>query len=255
MLNRWAFGSARQVIAISQRTRQLMVDADIPASKIVVVPCGADAGLFYPGLQTDRLRARLGIGGSRVILTVGQLSERKAQDVVIRALPRVLQAHPHVVYVMVGLPTRRTELERLARDLGVGECLVFAGVVPTDELPYYYNLADLFVLPSRTARGQVEGYGIVAAEAALCSVPVVVSRDSGFAEAATDGESASPPRWGLVTPDDAFEMADVIVRLLGDDALSADMGGAGRRYILDTATWARRMERYRDILEREARGA
>lgn len=249
-LNRWAFGRARKVIAISKHTQDLIAGAGIDAGQVVVVPCGADASRYRPGLETGELRARLGLGSrtlrpaSRVLLTVGQLSERKAQDVVIRALPEVLRFCPDVTYVLAGLPTRRKEMERLAADLGVQEHVIVTGIVPADELAVYYNLADVFVLVSRrTARGEVEGYGIVVAEAALCGVPSVVSAACGVAESiAADGAAL------VVEPDNPPATARAILQLLTDDALRVEMGRSARRFALETSTWAQQMSRYDEIL-------
>lgn len=255
-LTRWAYRRARHTIAISQYTRKLMADAGIggvlgaDGNDVTLVPCGADARRFKPGLETGELRERFGIGERRVLLTVGQLSERKAQDVVIRALPAVLQEHPELIYVLVGLPTRAQELERLAQELGVWEHVLLAGAVPADDLPLYYNLADLFVLVSRRARdGSVEGYGIVVAEAALCGVPAVVSRGCGLEEAVIEEQTAL-----LVEPDDPGATAAAIRRLLADDPRRQEMGKAARGYVLETGTWAQRVAVYDRVMRRVAGG-
>jgi phosphatidylinositol alpha-1,6-mannosyltransferase len=254
-LNRWAFGKARHRIAISEFTRQLMVSAGIgetsvaDAGGITLVPCGADDRRFRPGIDSRELRERLGIGGRRVLLTVGQLSERKAQDVVVQALPAILMEHPDLAYVMVGLPTRAQELDRLAVELGVSDHVLLAGAVSIDDLPLFYNLADLFVLVSRRAKnGAVEGYGIVVAEAALCGVPAVVSSGCGLEEAVLENRTAL-----LVEPDDPGATADAIVRLLSDASLRRRMGEAARQYVLDTGTWAQRVAVYDRILRRVVR--
>jgi phosphatidylinositol alpha-1,6-mannosyltransferase len=250
LLTRWAYQRARHTVYISRYTRALMAAAGIdhaPAAgrgAMTLVPCGADARRFRPGLGTQALRERLGIGDRRVLLTVGQLSERKAQDVVIRALPAILEDHPDVVYAMVGLPTRRLALERLAAELGVGDHVLFAGAVGREELPRYYNLADLFVLVSRRAAdGNVEGYGIVVAEAALCGVPAVVSRGCGLAEAVVDGQTGV-----LVESDDPRATAAAVRRILSDEGLRREMGQAARGRALATGTWAQRVAVYDDIL-------
>jgi phosphatidylinositol alpha-1,6-mannosyltransferase len=183
-------------------------------------------------------------------LTVGQLSERKAQDVVIRALPAILTKHPDVIYVLVGLPTRAQELERLAQDLGVREHVLITGTVPVDDLVLYYNLADLFVLVSRrTEGGNVEGYGIVVSEAALCGVPAVVSSGCGLEEAVLGGRTAL-----LVEPDDPRATAAAILSLLSDDSARREMGAAARERVLETGTWAQRAAVYGRILRRVVGG-
>ncbi len=248
-MNKWAFGRAHHRLVISRYTQQLMEEAGIGGA-MTLVPCGADALRYRPGLTTRDLRAMLEIGEKSVLLTVGQLSKRKAQDVVIRALPAVLAEYPELIYVMVGLPTRMRELKQLAQELEIRAHIRFVGAVPTDELPFYYKLADLFVLVSRrTEDGDVEGYGIVVAEAALCGVPAVVSRGCGLEEAVLEDRTAL-----LVDADDPDATAVAILRLLSDERLRKKMGGMARRYMLEKGTWAQRVALYDRALKRVVGG-
>jgi phosphatidylinositol alpha-1,6-mannosyltransferase len=190
------------------------------------------------------LRNHLRLGRSKVILTVGHVSKRKAQDVVIKALPRILQDCPNVKYLIVGLPIRREELKQLAKGLGVGDHVVFLGQVSQEELPYFYNLADVFVLVSRRTASQVEGYGIVTVEAALCGTPAVVSRNCGLEEAVVENETAF-----VVNPDDPEATAAAITQLLTDDDLRSRMGQAALHHAVEDATWEKRMREYDAILQ------
>ncbi len=240
-LTRRALESAAAVIAVSDYTAGLIRAAARPR-RLVVVPNAADGDRFRPGLDTSALRRRWGVGGP-VILTVGRVSERKAQDVVIRALPRILARHPDATYVMAGLPTLQPTYEALAHELGVAGRVRFAGLVADDDLPAAYNLADVFVLVSRrTAGGDVEGYGIVVQEAALCGAPAVVSRDCGLTEAIREGET------GLsVPPDDPEATAEAILALLDDDDRRRAMGRRAREWAT-TATWSERISQYDQVL-------
>lgn len=242
-LTRWAYGRAGRVVAISRYVRELAGSAGISLERIDVVHCGADADMYRPGLSTEVLREHLGLGAGRLILTVGQLSRRKAQDTVIRALPQLTRDFGDVTYLVVGLPTRRTDLERLAAELDVEDRVRFLGQVPQQQLPLVYNLADVFVLVSRPTMGEVEGYGIVVAEAALCGVPAVVSRNSGLVEAVVENETGL-----IVPPDDPDATAEAIARLLSDDGLRRRMGSTARRHALQSATWERQVRAYDDIL-------
>lgn len=245
LLTRWAFGYARHLVAISNYTQRLMAATGIDVSQTDIIPPGADASLYRPDLQTASLRKQLGLDDKHIILTVGQVSERKAQDTVIRALPQILESCLDVHYLVAGLGTRRPELERLADNLGVGNHVTFLGKVSKDLLPYLYNLADVFVLVSRPAGNEVEGFGIVAVEAALCATPAVVSRDCGLVEAVIEDETAL-----VVEPDDPMGTAQAIARLLLNDDLRAKMGQAAYRYAIANATLERRLQIYDDILRR-----
>lgn len=237
-LTRRALGGAATVIAVSDYTAGLIRTAAQPR-RLVVIPNAADASRFQPGIDASGLRRRWHLGDGPVLLTVGQVSERKAQDTVIRALPRVLAQHPNATYVMVGLPRQETAFGALAAELGVSERVRFAGLVDDDELAAVYNLADVFVLMSRrTAGGDVEGYGIVVQEAALCGVPAVVSRDCGLEEAIRDGETGlSAP------PDDPAATAEAILSLLNNPDRCRAMGRRARETAL-AATWAERVAAY-----------
>ncbi|HEX2205699.1 MAG TPA: glycosyltransferase family 4 protein [Longimicrobium sp.] len=230
-----ALRAADAVISVSRYTAGLVRETAGPPRREVVIPNGADGERFHPGLDAGALRERLGLAGRRVILTVGRVCERKAQDVVIRALPEVARRVPGAVYLMAGLPERQRELAALAEELAVADRVRFAGPVPAAELPLYFNLADVFILPSRRARdGDVEGYGIAAVEAGLCGVPAVVSDSGGLPEAVRDGET------GIVVPtDDPAATAGALLRLLEDEPARE-------------GTWAHRMAEYDRVLREVA---
>ena len=244
-LSKWSFGRAGKVICISRYTKGLALAFGIAESRIAVILPAADAHRFDSGLETAKLRENLGLKNSKVILTVGQVSERKAQDVLIQALPQIKEVVPESVYLIVGLPSKRERMERLADALGVSECIKFTGVVSREELPLYYNLADVFVLVSRSvAGGEVEGFGISVLEAALCGKPAVVSGETGLEEAVIPGET------GLVVPQsDPEATARAVVQLLLDDELRANLGIQAREHALQSATWELRGLEYEAVVK------
>ncbi|MCB0031030.1 MAG: glycosyltransferase family 4 protein, partial [Anaerolineales bacterium] len=132
-LTRQAVRRADEMVAVSRYTARLV--ADERPNPIPVIPNGADAKRFRPDLPTAPLRHELGLDGRQILLTVGHVSERKAQDIVIRALPAVLTQCPDAVYLIAGLPTRQAALQKLATELHVAEHVIFAGMVPPEQLP------------------------------------------------------------------------------------------------------------------------
>lgn len=244
-LTRRAIAGAEAVVAVSDYTAGLVRAAGRPR-RLVVIPNAADGERFRPIAPVPHLPYHTALNLSpnrRVLLTVGRVGERKAQDVVIRALPLVLAAHPNVVYVMAGLPEKQAEYTALAEGLGVAHALRFAGLVEDADLPPLYNLADLFVLVSRrTSAGDVEGYGIVVQEAALCGLPAVVSRECGLTEAIREGETGVS-----VPPDDPAATAAALIALLDDDASRRRMGDLARE-LAAQATWAERVADYDRLL-------
>jgi len=251
-LTGWALRRAGAVASVSRFTAGYLPQYGIEPSEVSVIPNGADDDVFRPLPGDDprvaALRRDLDLGPGPVLLTVGNLTERKGQDVVVRALPAVLEELPGAVYLMVGLPTRERELRELAGSLGVSHAVCFAGRVDQDRLVAACSLADLFLMTSRhTAVGDFEGFGIAVVEAALCGTPAVVSGGSGLEEA------VAGDRTGLVVPqDDPGATAAAVLRLLGDRELLGRFSDAARARALAEQTWRRRVEQYAGLLARTA---
>lgn len=252
-VTRWAYASAATVVCVSRFTERVMLDRGIRPPGRTVIPNGADPTRFrrLPELDRCAVRSRLGLPpDARLLTTVGNVTDRKGQDVVVRALPFLLRDEPHVHYVAAGLPTRAVEFMALARELGVAEHVHFLGRTPADELVELLNACDVFVMTSRmTADGDFEGYGIAVIEAALCGAPAVVSRDSGLAEAIEDG------RTGFGVPqEDPEATAMAIGRLLADEPLRRRFADAAHRRAVAEQTWPCRVAEYHRLLRDVTRG-
>jgi phosphatidylinositol alpha-1,6-mannosyltransferase len=243
---RWAFGQASLVVCVSEFTRRQMHEAGVQPRRDVVIPNGADPERFrrLPPEEARAVRRELGLEDARILITVGNVTERKGQDVVVRALPAVVRSEPRAHYVVVGLPTRGEALLELARSLGVADRVHVLGRMSADRVPKLLNAADIFVMTSRrTEEGDVEGYGIAAVEAGLCGLPSVVSGGSGLAEAVADGET------GLVVPPDNPEAtARAIFSLLADEEGRRMMGARAARRASEEQTWERCVVRYDEAM-------
>ncbi|HUH12415.1 MAG TPA: glycosyltransferase family 4 protein [Longimicrobiales bacterium] len=244
-LARWTarriFGGAGAVIANSEatarRARALLASLGLPTDgRVRVVHPGTDPVRFRPGAGGAALRQRLALGDAPVLLSVCRLMPRKGIDTVLRALPEVRRARPDLVYLVAGHGPDRARLEGLASERGLGDAVRFLGAVPEDQLPALYDAADLFVLPVRTEEGddEVEGFGIVFAEAAAAGTPSVAGRAGGAPEAVRDGETGV-----LVAPDDPAALADALRRLLEDPAERRRLSEGGRRAAESYYTWER----------------
>src|SRR5262249_49568789 len=101
----------------------------------------------------------------------------------IEIMPRLLRQWPDLRYLVVGDGSDRARLETKARAHGLSDCVIFAGRVAEAEKVAHYNLADVYVMPSRG-----EGFGIALIEAAACGIPVVGSLVDGSRDALLDGQ-------------------------------------------------------------------
>jgi phosphatidylinositol alpha-1,6-mannosyltransferase len=224
-----ALRKADGIIAVSRFTRARLLELGVSADRVELIPNGVDLSRFTPGEKDPAIMDRYGLREKRVLLTVGRLEERKGHATVLRALPRILQSCPDVIYVVVGTGTDDylpdLGLDTLARKLGVADHVVFAGKVPPERLCGFYRTCEIFVMPNRTLpNGDTEGFGLVFLEAAACGKPVIGGRDGGVPDAVVDGETGI-----LVNGASAEEFADATVRLLTDRDLAARLGSQGFR--------------------------
>ncbi|MFN2386437.1 MAG: glycosyltransferase family 4 protein [Thermoanaerobaculia bacterium] len=250
---RWAFRKADAVVCVSEYTWNRMIGFDITPRQGRVIPNGADPEQFrvLSAQEVGAYRERLSLAGDRVMLSVGQVSARKGQEIVIRALPAVLRRVPNARYLVAGLPTLAPQLTALARELGVEEHVRFLGRVGNEELVRLLNACDLFVMTSRHAPdGAFEGYGIAVVEAALCGKPAVVTANSGLTEAIQEG------RTGLAVPEgDVEATAGALAACLSDDESRRAMGAAARRRALAEQTWPNRIRSYDEVLRSLIKGS
>ncbi len=220
VLQRLGVSRMRRVLSVSRFTQGEMAARNaVPEERFVLFPNTLDP--CYGSLDGLRSRVELGIPPGPLLLSVCRLSplERsKGIDTVLHALPAILAQHPDARYVVVGRGDDRKRLSLLARELGVGENVQFAGSVSEDDLPSYYHQCDLFILP-----GAREGFGIVFLEAMRFAKACIGARAGGVPEVVEENVTGL-----LVEPRAAAHTAHAVQRLLRDDALRQRLGLAGR---------------------------
>jgi len=214
-LHRRLVESAMLVTSVSRYTRQrLLAWAAIDPARVKVLPNTVDPR-YQPGSKPGYLIARHATGGRKVLMTVSRLAaseQQKGQDRVIRILRRVLLEHPGAIYLIVGDGDDRPRLEALATETGVAENVQFAGLVPPEELPDYFRLADVFVMPSTC-----EGFGIVFLEAMATGIPVIGGNKDGSLDPLADGVLGT-----AVDPEDDKELASAICTALATAPANVD---------------------------------
>lgn len=229
LLFEWTQRRADLLGALGSYQAVILEDLGVTRERMYICPEGVDLARFatVDPAVVQALRERLGLADRRVLMTVGRIVERKGHDMVIRALPSVLERVPDAVYVIVGGGPHETRLREIVDQIGVGDRTIFTGRVADDELLAAYALCDVFVMASREVDGDIEGFGIAFAEAAALSKPCVGGNSGGVSEAVADGVSGL-----LVDPLDPEAIAEAVTRLLLDPELAQSMGRAGRERVV-----------------------
>lgn len=216
---RHAVQRADHLVAISQSTRRDLIElCDAAPERVSVIYCGKDAA-FNPATDRaalDAWRAARGVP-DKMILFVGTIEPRKNIARLLRAFARAKRAArlPHTLVLIGARGWKYREVdETLARE-NLARDVMFVGYVPQDELPRWYQAADLFVYPSL-----YEGFGMPPLDAMASGVPVITSNAASLPEVVGDAALQVPPT-------DEAALADAIVRAVTDDALRAQMCARG----------------------------
>jgi phosphatidylinositol alpha-1,6-mannosyltransferase len=211
------------VLAVSRFTRDRVLGCGVAPEKVSLLYNGVDTVRFTPGEKDAALIARFGLAGKRVLLCLARLDERKGQDMLLRAMPQIVAAHPDARLLIVGSGGYEATLRSVCASLNLGEVVFFAGPASEEEVPRFYRTADLYVMPNRTTEGgDTEGFGLVFLEAGACAKPVIGGRAGGVPEAIVHGETGL-----LVDGTSPEEIACACLQLLDDPALAATMGRNG----------------------------
>ncbi|MFH1781385.1 MAG: glycosyltransferase [Patescibacteria group bacterium] len=177
------------------------------------VSCGIDLNKFAIEKSTAGVKEKYNIKDKFTALYVGRLDKDKSIDVIIRALPKVLEKND-MQLIIAGKGKESENLKKLAKKLRVSENVVFPGFVSDDELPNFYNIADCAISP-----GNFELQSISTMEAMATGLPIIAVRAVALPELVHEGENGF-----LFEPGHSEEVADYLLRLIEDEDLRKNMG-------------------------------
>jgi glycosyltransferase involved in cell wall biosynthesis len=157
---------------------------------------------------------------------------KKGFDVLVRAMPVVLQSHPDARCVIAGDGPEGPALRDLAARLGMERQILFPGVVPWSQVSEVLALSELFVVPSVHDQGNLDGLPTVVLEAMAAGRPIVASEVAGIPLVVRDGET------GLLVPErDPVALAGAICRLLAHPDLGHSFGNTARARVEQELNW------------------
>ena len=215
---RWLIGHCAAVVATSPRNAAVM-PAQIPCE---VIPHGIDTAIFSP--QSPGFFA---LPGQKLIGCFGRIREKKGSADLVRALIRVLPAHPEWSAVLMGRITTKEQnfaagLRAEIRAAGLEPRILLLPETDPSQMPAAYSDLSLYVAPSH-----YEGFGLTPVEAMACGVPVMASRGVGtFDDQVQEGETGL-----LVPPRDVDALAAALNDLLSDPARLAKMAKVARAHV------------------------
>ncbi len=212
-------------------SRDLQREYGIRAGRIQVVGNGVDLDVFRPMPEVQRRQDRL-------ITTLSADSPLKGFKYLLNALAELRRTHPNLTLTVIGKPGIRTGTSSRIRRLGLQDAIHFTGRLEASEMAGAYAEATIAVVPSL-----YEGFGLPAAEAMACRVPVVASRAGALPEVVGLDEKCGL----LVQPRSGESLARAIRTLLNAPERRRAMGETGSERVLSLFSWRKTAERTVDV--------
>jgi glycosyltransferase involved in cell wall biosynthesis len=180
LVEKWVLKKSRHIVVLSDFTREKLSEVyGIEEKKISIIPGGVDLTRFAPPENKALIRHRLGFSQDKTILfTVRNLVPRMGLENLISAYEIVLNERSDLLLVIGGTGPLGPSLKKQAEESGVNDFIRFVGFVSEEELPSYYQMADLFILPTK----ELEGFGLVTVEALASGLPVLGTPVGGTRE-------------------------------------------------------------------------
>jgi len=211
--------------------------------KLCTIYNGVDTERFAPALRAERAKVlrRLfpNCDPAEIFLVgaAGNLRRIKGYDHLVRAAAE-LRSRPHFRFVLWGEGPERRYLEEAIQECGLKDRFRLAGA--TEQLPECLAACDCFVQPSRS-----ESFGLAAAEAMACGVPIVASRVGGLQEVVLDGVT------GFLFPPESPHALALHLQFLADhEDLRSAMGAAARRRVCEHFSLERMVQEYLHLYTR-----
>ena len=189
---------------------------------IRIIYFGTDTQKFKPQPKSEKLLESLGLKNSPVVISVRSLNPIYDIESLIKAIPLVLKEVPEAKFIIAGNGKQKDYLAGLAKDLEVSDSIRFTGLITENQLPFYFNLVDIYVSTSLSDAG----LSASTAEAMACGLPPVIT-DFG-----DNGEWVEDNVNGFLVPlKNPPELAAKIINLLQDKAKRQRFGEASRNII------------------------
>ncbi|MRV76433.1 glycosyltransferase, exosortase A system-associated [Duganella sp. FT92W] len=229
---------------------EIIATRGIPASKLTVIPNAVNIEDFSVGGEKDSAMAvKLGLEGKAVLGFIGSFYAYEGLDVLLQALPAMLQKNPDIRVLLVGGGPQDAALKAQAQALGVQDQVSFTGRVPHSEVQRYYDLVDVLVYPRLKMRLTDLVTPLKPLEAMAQGRVLVASDVGGHKELIEHGKTGM-----LFKAGDPQALAEQVLALLSQPQQWPAMRAQGRHFVEAERNWAASVARYRPVYAALSKG-
>lgn len=227
---RYAASQANYIVSPSPDHITRLGVLGVDTKKIGIVPntVEADFAAQVTQVDTDELRHKLGIPDNHIIvLSMGRMVYVKGFNYLLEGFQKIADEHPNVTLVLAGDGVIYDDIKEQSRKLGISERVVMPGAVSRKDVPVYFKMADMFVVPSiRHESGAVDGLPVVVPEAMAAGLPVIASDLGGIPLLIRDSYNGL-----LIEEREPEAIANSMRKLLADENLRKQYGDRSRSII------------------------
>lgn len=217
------------IVTVSHYTKNTIIQMfGIPEDKVRLISNGVELDDCHQNSLDTALLDSIRQPNRALLFSVGRLIKRKGFDMAIEAMALVHRQYPDAQLVIAGEGDKKSEMEARIKELNLEGVVTMVGRVSHNDLISFYQGCDIFLMPNRQLEnGDTEGFGLVFLEANAFKKPVIGGNAGGAVDAIIHGETGL-----LVDGYSADDVADAILKLLGDETLRREMGEKGYQWAL-----------------------
>lgn len=231
---------ANAVTTICEGLRNDLIERGFNQDKFTVIPNAVNIEQFEViKTKEQSLEASLKLDGCQVLGFLGSFYAYEGIDLIIAAMPKVLESNPHVRLLLVGGGPQEHNLKHQVTLLGLEDKVIFTGRVPHSEVSKYYSLVDLLVYPRKPMRLTELVTPLKPLEAMAQGKVVLASDVGGHHELIENNKTGF-----LFKAGDTEHLSSRIIELLADEPLRASVVQHGRDYVENTRNWKNSVSNY-----------
>jgi len=235
LVERCLYKKADKIIAVSKYDSESMQsDYGVDKEKIVFIPNGVDTLKFNPNIKGEVIRKKYGVNGP-LLVCVTRLALGRFVAHLIPMVKAVAKEIPQAKTIVVGDGPLRPYLEKLRNQQGLAKNILFVGAKGDDELPYFYNAADLYVLPGLHPPALRE---FTVLEALACGKPVIylnrIETESARAHMYNKNKVLDTP---VIAVSNNEEFSSCVAHLFRNEDKRKSLGLAARKTSVELLSW------------------